>query len=145
MILQLKEQLFYETSNSIRWPVVQLYRMLFIVVVNTFVLNPVFKSLWFSGVFLLFALHDSKRMPFKNPFLNQLQRLTSVCLFFVNLCSAPSAFSSLDITLIQNMDICLKVLHYFELSLYGVVLLSLPVWKIWEKFNNILEERKKKN
>ena len=135
MILELEEELFVAESKGIRWPVIQLYRMLVVVFVDTFVLNHVFKSLWFSVIFVVFLFHDWYRMPFKHQFMNHLQRLTSLCLFLVNVCSNPSAFSSVgNIAAVPNMDICLTFLRYFELLLYAIVLLSLPLWKIWEKY-----------
>ena len=123
-ILEVEEMLFDAESKGIRWPVIQYYRMLVIVLVNTMLLNPVFKSLCFSVIFIGFWAHDWYRMPFENPFLNYMQRLTSACLFLVNVCSVPSAFSSVgNILLVPNMKICLEILRYFELSLYIIILL----------------------
>ena len=146
MILEQEEELFDDESKGVRWGVVQLYRMLAIVLINTIVLNPIFKCLWFVGIFAAFFAHDEYRMPFKHPFLNHLQRLTSACLFFVSLCSVPSTFSSVgDITAIPNMDICLTILRYFELFLYVIVALAFPFWKLWEKCTEQLQKRKKNN
>ena len=92
---------------------------------HTFILNPMFKIWWFSVVFITFVVHDGHRMPFKHPYLNQLQRLTSVCLFLINLCSVPSSFSSSNITQVPNMDICLSILRYIEMSLYILIPLLL--------------------
>ena len=145
-ILELEEDLFDAESNGIRWTVIQLYRMLVIVLIDTIVLSPVFKSLWFSAIFVGFFAHDFIRMPYKHPFLNHLQRITSVSLFLVNLCSVPSTFSMIgDITMLPNMGICLAILRYFELFLYMVVILSLPLWKIREKYNERVGRRKKDN
>ena len=144
MILEQEEELFDEKSKGIRWGVVQLYRMLAIVLINTIVLNPIFKCLWFIALFVAFFYHDGRRTPFKHPFLSSLQRLTSACLFLVTLCNTPSAFSSVgDITAVPNMNICLAVLRYFELILYGIVLLAFPTWKILEKYHERVESRKK--
>ena len=146
VILEQEEELFDEGSNGMRWSVLQLYRMLVIVMLNTFVLNTIYKSLWFFGLFLAFAMHDSRRMPYKSQFLNQLQCLTSVCLFLVNLCSVPSAISSVgDITSIPNMDMCLTILGYFKQLLYAIVLLSFPMWKTWGIVVDRVQRRKKTN
>ena len=144
MILEQEEELFDVDDKSLRWPVVQLYRMLVIVLVNTFVLNSIFKCLWFASIFGAFLVHDAYRNPFKSKFLNGMQSLTSACLFLVTLCSVPSGISSVvDIRGIPNMDICLVVLRYCERSLYMVVLLSFPVWKLREKYNERAERRRK--
>ena len=144
IILEQEEELFDEESKGIRWPVLQLYRMLAIVLVNTFVLNTIYKSLWFLALFLAFTVHDRDRMPYKSQFLNQLQSLTSACLFLVTLCSVPSSFSSVaNITSVPNMDTCLTVLGYFKLLLYAIVILSFPMRKIWEKVVERVQERKK--
>ena len=51
-ILELEENLFDVKSNGIRWPVIQLYRMLLIILVNTFVLNPSSNVCGFSSYLL---------------------------------------------------------------------------------------------
>ena len=141
-ILELEEELFATNHNGFRWPVIQLYRMLAIVLVDTIVLNPIFKSQWFFVMFLSFFAHDWYRMPYEHPFLNLLQRLTSACLFLVNVCSNPSAFSSVgNISSVPNMNKWLHVLRYTELFVYCVVLLSLPVWKMWTKIRRSRTER----
>ena len=146
VILEQEEELFDVECKGIRWGVVQLYRMLAVVLINTIVLNPIFRCFWFVGLFVGFSYHDGYRMPFKHPFLNHLQRLTSACLFFVTLCNFPSAVSSIgDITAIQNMDICLKALRYLELFQYMIVLLALPTWKMREKYIELVQSRKKNN
>ena len=146
MILEQEEELFNAESKGVRWGVVQFYRILSIVLINTLVLNAIYKCLWFAGIFGAFFAQDAYRMPFKHPFLNQLQRLTSACLFLVTLCSVPSTFSSVgDITAVPNMDICLDCLRYFELFLYMIVLLAFPAWKIWEKYIERVQGRKKNN
>ena len=128
-----QEQAFFRSDeNSIRWSTIQLYRNLLVVIIDTFVLSAVYKTLCFSVLFMSFALHDGLRMPFKHPYLNQLQRLTSVSLFLVNICCVPSSFSSVgNVMAVPNMDMCLTVLRYFEISLYLIVPLSFPAWKIW--------------
>ena len=136
-ILEQEQTLFRNDNNSVRWSSVQLYRNLVVVIVDTFVLSAVYKSLWFAVLFVAFAIHDRYRMPFKHPYLNQLQRLTSISLFLVNVCCIPSSFSSVgNIMAVPGMDTCLTGLGYFEKALYVIVPLSLPAWKIWMRFKN---------
>ena len=136
-ILEIEEELFDGESNGIRWSVVQLYRMLVVVLIDTVVLNPAYKSLWFSAIFVAFFVHDWYRLPYKHVYLNNLQRLTSICLFLVNLCSVPSSFSSAgNIMSIPHMDTCLSVLKYFESFIYFIVLVSPLMWKLKEKCEN---------
>ena len=143
-ILDQEETLFIHDDNGMRWPVVQLYRNFLVVIINTFILDNVFKSLWFTVLFVAFYVHDMDRMPFKHPYLNHLQRLTSVCLFLVNICSVPSSFSSVGNNLaVPNMKICLKVLRYFERCLYFIVPLSLPLWEVSTRCRKRLHKSKK--
>ena len=136
-ILDMEETLFNSDGNKMRWPIVQLYRNLLVVVIDTFVLSPVFKSMWFSVLFIAFLIHDRYRMPYRNSYLNHLQRFTSVALFLVNLCSIPSSFSSVgDVTALPGMPIALIILGYFEKVLYAMVPLTLPIWKLWVHFEN---------
>ena len=145
-ILEQEEELFTSESKGIRWPVIQLYRLLVIVVLNNTIHNPIFRILLFFAIFLAFVVHDGNRKPYHHPFLNFLQRVTSACLFLVNLCSTPSSFSSVgNITSVPNMDICLTILRYLKLSVYIFVLLSLPMWKLREKYYHHEMEKKKKD
>ena len=136
-ILELEETLFRSDDTSMRWPVVQLYRNLLVVILDTFILNPVFKNPMFTALFVVFLTHDVHRVPFKHDYLNLLQKLTSGGLIFVNLCSLPSSFSSVgDIMAVPYMNSCVPVLRYVDLCLYAAVPLSLPVWTLWLKWNN---------
>ena len=57
MILEQEEELFEVENGSLRWPVIQLYRMMVIVLVDVFILNDIFKSLWFAALFVAFGAH----------------------------------------------------------------------------------------
>ena len=72
-ILEMEEELFREDSEGIRWPVVQLYRNFLIVFIDVFMRNPIYKTIGFLPVFVLFLVHDRNRTPFKHPYLNILQ------------------------------------------------------------------------
>ena len=84
-ILLLEEELYRPSNEEMRWPVIQLYRNLLVVVLDIFILNREYKILWLAVLFVAFSLHDRYRMPFKHEYMNQLQRLTSACLFLITL------------------------------------------------------------
>ena len=142
-ILLMEEDLFQPNDRAIRWPVIQLYRNLLVAVLNTFILNTIYRTVVLFLVFGLFILHDARRMPFKHVYLNYLQVLTSVCLQFINACNVvPSISIFFDVMVISGMEHILTALKYFELVLLAIVPLSLPLWKLLEK---IKEKRKKKH
>ena len=58
-ILLLEEELFVENDRAVHWPVIQLYRNLFVAVLNTFMLNDIFRSMALLPVFMIFGLHDA--------------------------------------------------------------------------------------
>ena len=141
-ILLLEEELFKENDRAIRWPIIQLYRNLLVAVLNTFILNTIYRRVVLLLVFGLFIVHDGRRMPFKHVYLNYLQVLTSVCLLFINACNVVPSFSMFfDVMVISGMEHIMKALKYLELVLLAIVPLSLPLWKLWEK---IKEKRNKK-
>ena len=133
-ILTMEEELFREDDGGLRWPVVQLYRNLLVAVLNTFILNTIYRSIVLFPVFLIFSFHDSRRMPFKNTYLNHLQMMTSACLLIINACNILASFSMVfDIMIVSDMDAILRALKYLELLLLTIVPLSLPVWHLLEK------------
>ena len=140
-ILQLEEELFQEDDGAARWPVIQLYRNMLVAVLNTFILNTMYRSVALIPVFLLFVVHDSRRMPIKHIYLNYLQMLTSVCLLIISVCNIlPSISSFFDLMSITGMREILKVLKHLELALMAMVPLSLPIWKLSDK----IEEKRVK-
>ena len=143
-ILALEEALFKDDDKSMRWPVVQLYRNLLVVILQTFILNAVFRSLWFFLIFLVFLVHDWYRQPYKHPFLNFLQPLTSGCLLLVNVCSVPSSFSSVgNVMALPNMGTCMMVLPFLELFLFLIVPFSLPLWEVGSRIQTRAQKNKK--
>ena len=133
-ILQLEEELFRQDDRAIRWPIIQLYRNLLVAVLNTFIINPIYRSVVLFPVFLIFAVHDSRRMPFRHIYLNYLQMLTSACLLIINACNILSSISIVfDVMVMASMGDIFKALKYLELVLLAIVPISLPVWKLWEK------------
>ena len=141
-ILLLEEGVFWEDDRAVRWPIIQLYRNLLVAVLNTFILNTIYRSVVLFPVFMLFGLHDARRMPFKDIYLNYLQMLTSACLLIINACNVVPSFSIVfDVMVVSAMGDILRALKYLELVLLAIVPLSLPAWKLWEK---IQEKRGKK-
>ena len=142
-ILQLEEELFKEDDGGIRWPIIQLYRNLLVAVLNTFILNTIYRSVVLIPVFMLFGFHDALRKPFKQAYLNYLQMLTSGCLLVINACNVlPSMSVVFDLMVVSGMGNILAALKYLEISLLIAVPFSLPLWKLWEK---VREKRAKKN
>ena len=66
-ILDDEETLFKIDPSQNRWPVIQLYRNLLIVILSIFILNPLYRSMAFLVMFLCFVMHDWHRMPYKHP------------------------------------------------------------------------------
>ena len=141
-ILLLEEDLFKEDDHAIRWPVIQLYRNLLVAVLNTFILNTIYRTVVLLLVFGLFIIHDARRMPFKHVYLNYLQVLTSACLLFINACNVvPSMSIFFDVMVISGMGHIIRPLKYLELVLLAIVPLSLPAWKLWEKIKERHEKK----
>ena len=135
VIMEMEEILFKSEDSFPRWPVVQLYRNLFIVTMSTFILNPVYLVIGFILVFLVFGIHDRQRMPYKNWYLNFLQRLSSGCLLAISACNIIPAFSFImNLKAIPNMAVVVPALKYLEMALCGMVPLSLLVWKISNRY-----------
>ena len=140
-ILQLEEEVFKEDDRSIRWPVIQLYRNLLVAVLNIFVLNTIYRSMVLFPVFLIFALHDCIRMPFKHIYLNYLQILTSASLLVINTCNNLASMSIVfDLMIVSGMPGVLRGLQYTEIVVVVMVPSSLIAFKLWE----ILKERRSK-
>ena len=143
-ILLLEEELFQENERAVRWPVVQLFRNLLVPMLNTFILNPIYRSVILIPVFLIFVIHDSFRKPFKHIYLNYLQVLTSACLLLINACNVvPSVSIFFDVMVISGMGHILKALKYVELVLLAIVPLSLPAWKMLEKIKERRQNKQK--
>ena len=135
-ILDDEETLFRIDPSEERWPVIQLYRNLFIVVLSIFILNPFYRSLAFLLMFLCFLLHDWHRMPYKHPYLNIVQATSSGGLLLITACNIPSSISFMgDLTLVPNMMFVLELLETFEMCLYAVLPGSFILWKGWERYS----------
>ena len=138
----MEEELFKEDHHLLRWPVVQLYRNLVIVVLSTFILYPIYKSVSFFPVFVVLLVHDGYRRPYKHTYLNLLQVISSACLTVVNACNVPASFSvAFDLMIIPGMSFVLGTLKYIELTTMAVVPFSFVGWKIWEKYQNRVKSK----
>ena len=136
--------MFKSDCSLISWNVVQLLRGVIIVVLKTFLINPIYRLLLFILLFALFLLHDRSVMPFKSNSLNLLQILSSISLLSISLCNLVSAFSCMvDITGVPYMNITVDVLGYIEKILFfALIPVWLLLWEVWKKFEK--KKRKKK-
>ena len=142
VILEMEEMLFKAGDHMLRWPVVQLYHNLLVVVLNTFILNRFYMTISYFVVFVCFLLHDRYRMPYKHPYLNCLQELTSAALLIVNACAIPASTSSiLDLWVVPQIEVVSVVRKYVALVVYAFVPLSLLVWKLKEKCGETMKGR----
>ena len=123
----------------------QLYRNFTVVVLNTYILNPIYRTVVFIPVFGLFLYHDRHRKPYKHPYLNALQCLSSGCLLVVAACNIPPSIivmtNAMSIPLMKNV---VMVLQYVEMLTYGVVPVSLIGWEIWERWLSPNKNNKRK-
>ena len=132
-ILEMEEELFNSKKALVRWPVLQLYRNFSVVIINSFILNPIYRTVFFVPVFGAFLFHDCKRMPYKHPYLNVLQCLTSGCLLIITACNIPPSMVVMtNATSVPLMKDVVLVLQYVEMLTSAIVPLSFVVWKIWE-------------
>ena len=129
-ILQMEEDLF--KPNKIHWPTVQLYRNFLVVILNSLILNPIYRSITFIPLFLVFLRHDCTRMPYKHPFLNQLQALSSSCFLVISACNFPASIVIMTNAMsVPFMGIVILALQYLEMTIYAVVPLYLVAWALW--------------
>ena len=133
-ILEMEEELFNPKKAYLRWPVMQIYRNFIVVILNTFILNPIYRTIFFIPVFCLFLYHDRDRKPYKHPYLNVLQCLSSGCLLLIAESNIPAA-----IVVITNgmsvplMGSVVMACRYIEMIMYAIVPMSLLGWKFREK------------
>ena len=132
-ILENEESLFHSDFHFVRWPVFQLYRNLVVVVINIFVLNPFYRCSVYVLVFLVFFTQDVYAMPYKHPFLNRLQMLSSSFLLLFTVSNIPASISFMgDIMAVPDMDNALDGLKYLQILMVGLIPFSLVGWKGWE-------------
>ena len=135
----MEEDLFKTDDSLLRWPVCQLYRNFTVVILTTFILNPIYRIIAFVPVFALFIIHDYKRMPYKHPYLNIQQLLSSTCLIVIVACNFPPSMTLMTNALsVPLMESVITALQHIELMIYAILPISLLVWKLWNKY----EERK---
>lgn len=132
-ILEKEHEGLKSNYKLISWHGVHFLRCLVIVVLKTFLINPILRSLIFLAMFLLFLLHDIVTMPFKKDSLNLLQILMTSSFFLLSGFNFFNAFSYMgDVTNIPYFVITIEILGYLEIMLLlGLVPLWLVTWKIW--------------
>ena len=141
-IIELEEELFSEDGGAVPWSSIQLYRNLLVVMMSTFIVNNMYRSVFLFPVFMISGLHDILRKPFEHHHHNYLQMLTSGCLLVVTTCNViPSISIIFDVKSMSSMGRITKVVGCLEVLVLVVVLLSLPVWTLWKKMK---ENREKK-
>ena len=141
-ILELEEELFSEDGGAVPWSSIQLYRNLLVVMLSTFIVNNMYRSVFLFPVFMISGLHDILRKPFEHHHHNYLQMLTSGCLLVVTSCNViPSISIIFDVKSMSSMGRITKVVGCLEVLVLVVVLLFLPVWTLWK---NMKENREKK-
>jgi hypothetical protein len=124
-------------GQTIRWPIVQLYRNVLIAILKFFILTPLFRSIAFAASFLLFAVHDWHTKPYKYSYLNTLQLLSSNLLLLVTFCNNPSAVTYImDIQVMPDASTVLSTLLYVEYIAYGVMPGSILLW-LFVDFENL--------
>ena len=130
-VLNREEEVFEVNNGTLRWPVVQLYRNFLVVVLTTFVVNPIYRSIAFVPVFMSFCLHDRSRAPYKHTYLNTLQCLSSSCLLLIVASNLPGAMSVMTKSMsVPHMKSIVMVLQYVEITTYALMPLSLVLWKL---------------
>ena len=136
-ILQIEEDMVKPSEGVFCWRVLQLYRNMLIVVIRTFIINPIYRSGTFLLVFILFVVNDALQKPYKSDYQNALQTLTSTCLAVSAFCNAMFSVCSMSNLMdTPHMEVFIKILKSLDVSLYFCVSLSFPLWKIWRKLQN---------
>ena len=105
-----------------------------VVAIRKFILTPIYRSLAFGSVFLMFVAHDWYKMPYKHPYLNILQLLSSTMLLLVTLCNNPSCISYMgNVMSIPHTATVIAALQSTETAMYLMLPCSLLVWMVWER------------
>ena len=64
--------------------------------------------------------------------------LSSACLLVINACNVPASYSTVfDLMIVSGMDGVLTALKYIEHVTLAIVPLSLAIWKMWEKYQDV--------
>ena len=135
VILETEEELFKPDETLLRWPVCQLYRNFLVVILNTFILNPIYRITLYVPIFFLFAYHDLLRLPYKHNYLNFMQCLSSGCLLVITACNFPASMTVMTNALsVPLMKTVVMVLQYVEMATCAAVPLSLVGWKLSEQY-----------
>ena len=133
-LLEEEQDVFEIDNNStkvVTWQVIQFYRSFVMALIRTCIIDPIIRTLIYLPSLVVFLVYDRTLKPFRNPFMNILQTLSTVFLLFLVVCNTVASFSLMvDLTAIRNVKTLLRTLKYIEFSLYLVLPLSLPLWKL---------------
>ncbi len=136
-ILEVEEELFTQDEGAFGWQIVQFYRTLAMNIIVTLITNPVYLTLAFLPVLLVFVLHDREKRPFKDTYLNILQPLSSGCLLLLLGCNVVSSVSFIvDISMVPWMSHVVGILAIVEMLIHACVPLSLPLWMVYKFIQN---------
>ena len=135
--------MFKEGFKLINWNTVQFVRSLVIVLLKTFLINPIYRLLMFLPIFVLFLIHDCEIKPYKNIYLNLLQILSTTSLLLLTGCNMINAVSYMvDITGVPGMNTTVTIIGYLENLLLAALL---PAWLITCIVCSSFEKKKRKN
>ena len=124
-ISKMEEDVMKPSEETFSWKTLKLYRHLVIVIIRTFIINPVYRSITFLPLLIIILLQDKYTHPYKSRYLNILQVSSSTCLLLVLGCNTDFSFLAESFgILVPYMDTVVKVLTYMEVTLY--VLMPLP-------------------
>ena len=117
-LLSVEQILFTIPSDSekvMTWQVVQSYRSVVIATIRTFLISPIIRNLVYLPALTLFLVYDRTSKPFKHPYMNVLQTLSTLFLLLIAVCNIVASFSLMtDVTPIPNIQTLLKTLKYIE-------------------------------
>ena len=127
-----EDEVYRQKHQILSWPVLQLYRSLFVAAIKSFVINPIYRTLMFLLAFFIFVLHDRSAKPFKNKNMNILHASCTICLSFIAMCNLMFSFTLYvpKVYDIDNISTVLKMLSIVEYICYSYI----PCLVLWLLF-----------
>ena len=134
--LKSDDEVYRQKDQLIPWPCVQLYRNLLIAATKTYFINPIYRTLVFLCMFIIFSLHDRIAKPFKEKTMNILQSSCSMCLTFIVICNMPFSFSLYlpNFYAVLEKDGMFELLSFVEKIMYFIPPLVLIVAIFWRNY-----------
>lgn len=125
------------------WQIIQSYRAFALITLNTFFINPIYRTLVYIPLLSFFLIHDFCRMPYKHQYLDILQILSSLCLIIVVTCNSLAATSYMvPINRLKYIESLVQISSIIEDVSYAVVPLSLPTWMVWTRLKEHFRKQK---